>query len=91
MSDARLTNQKVLLAEGGSKPRTAQEIRAHRARERKKFENWFRRKWGGISRDVIDKRVKAPFGPDEMDSIILGGLLRQLAWYDKHEVLVVCA
>lgn len=53
MSDARLTNQKVLLAEGGSKPRTAQEIRAHRARERKKFENWFRRKWGGISRDVI--------------------------------------
>ena len=41
------------LAECSSAPRTEPQIRAHRARERKKFENWMRRKWGGISREVI--------------------------------------
>lgn len=40
--------------------------------------------------DVIDGRTKTRFSGEEIDSLVLGGLLRQLQWYDKHEVLTVC-
>lgn len=53
MSEQCTPEENVILEECGSQPRTPEKIRKHRARERKKFENWFRRKWGGINRDVI--------------------------------------
>lgn len=37
----------------GSKPLTAIEMRAHRNRQRKKFEQWMRRRWGGIELDAM--------------------------------------
>jgi len=39
--------------------------------------------------DVIDGRVQSLFKPEEIDSFILEALLRQLAFYDKHEIVRV--
>ncbi len=39
--------------------------------------------------DVIDQRAKG-YTSDEIDVMLLEALVRQLAWYDKHEVLTVC-
>lgn len=41
------------LAECGSKPRTDAEMRRHRARERRKFEGWMRRYWGGVDLTAV--------------------------------------
>lgn len=38
--------------------------------------------------DLIDGRSKHP--AYAIDELILAALVRQLAWYDKHEVLTVC-
>jgi len=39
--------------------------------------------------DVIDGRVQSLFKPEEIDSFILEALLRQLAFYDKYEIVRV--
>jgi ferredoxin len=41
--------------------------------------------------DIIDGRRQSLFKPEEIDSMILDALVRQLAWYDRNEVLLVCA
>jgi uncharacterized CHY-type Zn-finger protein len=40
--------------------------------------------------DEIDGRGASRFNPEEIDSFILAALLRQLLWYETHEVLNVC-
>ena len=39
--------------------------------------------------DEIDGRTKV-YGRPLVERMVLEALLRQLAWYDKHEVLTVC-
>lgn len=41
--------------------------------------------------DVMDSRAMSAWNPVELDSFVLEGLVRQLAWYHKNEVLLVCA
>lgn len=40
--------------------------------------------------DAIDSRTAGGLSRTEIDSEVLAALCRQLAWYDKHEVLMVC-
>lgn len=39
--------------------------------------------------DLIDGRVPSVYTPEQKDSLVLGALLRQLEWYDKHEVVSI--
>lgn len=39
--------------------------------------------------DLIDGRTHG-YSRESIDSMVLEALVRQLAWYDKHEVLTVC-
>lgn len=40
--------------------------------------------------DVIDGRAKSQWSADQLSSFVLMALLQQLAWYDKHEILLIC-
>jgi len=39
--------------------------------------------------DIIDGRRESLFKPEEIDGFILEALVRQLAFYDKHEIVRV--